>query len=48
MAGCNEEKCTCPHTECKRHGKCCECGNFHRERGELPNCFRKKREKKEA
>ena len=30
MAGCNEENCTCPKTECERHGKCCECINHHR------------------
>ena len=30
MAGCNEENCNCPKTECERHGKCCECINHHR------------------
>ncbi|MDR1693538.1 MAG: hypothetical protein LBR72_09305 [Oscillospiraceae bacterium] len=23
-------KCSCPHTECKRNGKCDECAAFHR------------------
>lgn len=43
MAGCNEKNCICPYTDCARHGKCCECCNFHRERGEVPNCFTKKK-----
>lgn len=30
MANCNEENCTCPKNTCERHGKCCECINFHR------------------
>jgi hypothetical protein len=30
MAGCNEENCTCPKTDCPRHGKCCECVMNHR------------------
>ena len=50
MAGCNEEKCTCPNVSCARHGKCCECVNFHRdEKGNLPTCLRLMLEKqKEA
>ena len=44
MAGCNEEKCNCPKTTCERHGKCCECVNFHRqpEIGSIPFCVRAK------
>lgn len=48
MAGCNEAKCTCPNTDCPRHGKCCECVNFHRdERQNFPMCLRHLLEPKE-
>lgn len=40
MAGCNEEKCTCANTACERHGKCCECINFHRDKENLVACLR--------
>jgi len=40
MAGCNEQNCTCPNSECARHGKCCECINFHREKENLVYCLR--------
>lgn len=45
MAGCNEEKCLCPNKDCPRHGKCCECVNYHRdEQKNLPVCLRKLQE----
>ena len=36
------DTCPCPSPTCKRHGKCCECVNFHRfeETQKLPFCFR--------
>lgn len=40
MAGCNEQNCTCPKADCERHGKCCECINFHREKENLVHCLR--------
>ncbi len=43
-AGCNEENCNCPKTDCPRHGKCCQCINNHL-RPEQPNmvyCMRVK------
>jgi hypothetical protein len=50
MAGCkangkgNEENCTCPKTDCVRHGTCCQCVNHHRAGEEgihpLPFCVR--------
>lgn len=40
MAGCNEENCLCPNADCERHGKCCECINFHREKENLVFCLR--------
>ncbi len=40
MANCNEQNCTCPKVECERHGKCCQCVNFHREKDNLVFCFR--------
>ena len=47
MAGCNEEKCLCPHKECANHGKCCQCVNSHRDRHNLPMCLRIMLEKQE-
>lgn len=39
---CNIEKtskaCSCTYP-CKRHGKCCECVEYHRKNGEFPGCF---------
>lgn len=35
--------CTCPHTDCARHGACCACVKYHRADGSLPCCFREKR-----
>lgn len=40
MAGCNEKNCTCPNITCERHGKCCECINFHRSKENLVYCMR--------
>ncbi|SMC74790.1 hypothetical protein SAMN04488500_10846 [Sporomusa malonica] len=40
MANCNEENCNCPKLQCERHGKCCECINFHRDRGDKVCCMR--------
>jgi hypothetical protein len=36
----NEERCSCVSVDCSRHGVCCECIAYHRERGELPSCLR--------
>ncbi len=30
MDKCNEERCTCPKTECENHGTCCKCIEHHR------------------
>ncbi|WFD08731.1 hypothetical protein [Tepidibacter hydrothermalis] len=40
MSKCNEENCTCPNTECERHGKCCQCINFHRELKSPVHCMK--------
>ncbi|WP_196244869.1 hypothetical protein [Clostridium beijerinckii] len=40
MAGCNEKNCTCSNIACERHGKCCECVNFHRGNGNIVACLR--------
>ena len=42
MANCNEVNCTCPNKDCERHGKCCECINFHRNIGNKVFCMRDK------
>ncbi len=35
------DACNCPNEKCPRHGKCCECIAFHREkRNKLPFCVR--------
>jgi len=36
----NEDDCPCPHSECERHGICCECIRFHKGRNEKPACLR--------
>ncbi|MBN2203092.1 MAG: hypothetical protein JW700_02830 [Candidatus Aenigmarchaeota archaeon] len=36
----NEEDCPCTYTTCERHGVCCECISFHKNRKELPACLR--------
>ncbi len=40
---CTKEKnikgCTCTYMSCAKRGKCCDCVEFHRARGEIPGCF---------
>lgn len=43
MANCNEKNCNCTNTACERHGKCCLCINFHREKGSKVFCMRDKK-----
>lgn len=31
--------CTCSCTSCDKHGSCCACVVYHRERGDIPGCF---------
>lgn len=38
----NEKNCTCPGTDCPRHGVCCECVVYHREKGNVPMCLKGK------
>jgi len=38
---CNEENCTCPKVNCQRHGKCCECINFHSDKPLIVYCMRR-------
>ena len=40
MPGCNEENCTCPKTECERHGECAACIMHHRAIGSIVFCLR--------
>lgn len=35
----NSESCPCTYPNCPRHGLCCECIQYHRQRGELPACY---------
>jgi hypothetical protein len=43
MTGCSHQKnpiqCPCTYPGCPRHGKCCECVEYHRGSGEVPACF---------
>jgi hypothetical protein len=39
----NKARCTCPYTDCERHGACCKCAAYHRDCGDLPMCFRAKK-----
>ena len=34
----NEKKCPCLHTECDKHGVCCECLKYHLSINQLPAC----------
>ena len=40
----NNRPCTCPKTDCKNYGKCCDCVAAHLGYGSPPNCFNKKEE----
>ncbi len=42
----NARYCTCTYYECPRHGLCCECLHYHRQRGELPACYFTQEEEK--
>jgi len=35
----NNASCTCTYASCSKHGKCCQCVQYHRANGELPGCF---------
>ncbi|UCD21061.1 MAG: hypothetical protein JSW08_00745 [archaeon] len=35
----NEQDCPCPFTECRRHGICCECLQYHRALGSRTACI---------
>lgn len=35
----NLDKCTCTYTSCSKHGKCCECIEYHRSKGEMVGCY---------
>lgn len=36
----NKEDCACQEFDCERHGTCCECIRYHRERNQKPACLR--------
>lgn len=35
----NSHACPCTYPDCSRHGLCCECIKYHRQRNELPACY---------
>lgn len=35
----NKDFCTCSHTDCSRHGVCCQCVQFHLNQRQLPQCY---------
>ncbi len=35
----NKKNCGCTYPGCPRKGKCCDCIEHHREKGELPGCL---------
>lgn len=37
----NEQDCPCNDLNCERHGICCECIKYHKNKGNLPKCLRK-------
>lgn len=36
----NQHPCSCHNTQCKNHGRCCECVANHAAAGNLPVCMR--------
>ena len=36
----NRKRCNCGSTDCSRHGLCCQCVAYHREKGGRPACLR--------
>ena len=36
----NKAACSCPHDDCDRNGRCCECVAYHKAKGQLPVCLR--------
>ncbi len=34
----NSVNCTCTYTSCDKHGKCCECVEYHLQMKQLPGC----------
>lgn len=34
------KNCTCPSTDCKRHGDCTACEAFHKTKGTITKCRR--------
>ncbi len=43
MRECNTEKnmthCNCSYGSCSRKGLCCDCLQYHRQKGQLPACY---------
>lgn len=35
----NAKYCTCTYQGCPKHGLCCQCLHYHRQRRELPACY---------
>ncbi|HOD12583.1 MAG TPA: DUF6485 family protein [Candidatus Omnitrophota bacterium] len=35
----NMQMCNCTYPGCEKHGICCECLHYHRQKGALPACF---------
>lgn len=31
--------CTCSYSHCDKHGNCCACVDYHRQRQQIPGCF---------
>lgn len=34
----NAKNCNCTYSGCSRHGKCCECIQYHLDMDQLPAC----------
>lgn len=35
----SRDHCSCTYTACSKHGDCCQCVTFHRQRNEIPGCL---------
>lgn len=35
----SKKHCSCTYTSCDKHGHCCKCVAYHKDRGQIPGCF---------
>ena len=35
----NSKNCPCTYTSCERHGACCQCVAYHRDKDQMVACY---------